>query len=195
MEYENVKRFILKKLETELPSWLYYHNINHTLDVLESAINIAENEKLSPGDLVILKTACLFHDSGMLKTYTGHEEASTEITKEFLPEYNYSHEEIEMINQMIMTTKIPQHAKNLKEKIICDADLDYLGRNDFFMISHQLKQEWLISGFKPTSLIEWYRLQVDFLKNHKYFTKTSEKLRTEGKRDNLNQILELLNHN
>ncbi len=194
MEYESVKTLILSKLEKELPAWLYYHNVNHTLDVLEAAVNIAANENINTTDLLLLKTACLFHDSGMLTTYQGHEEASTEITNEILPEFNYSKREIELINQMILTTKLPQDASHPLEKILCDADLDYLGRNDFFMISHQLRQEWLISRFKPTTLIEWYQLQVEFLQSHTYFTKTSEKLRSEGKQDNLGQILELLNH-
>ncbi len=78
MNYEGVKKFILNKLEKELDPRLTYHSISHTLDVLESAIRLAELEKLSENDVLLLKTACLFHDSGMLVTYRGHEEASIE---------------------------------------------------------------------------------------------------------------------
>lgn len=194
MNYEQAKKFIIKKLDEELPPWLYYHNLSHTLDVLDAAMNIAKEEKVSKPDLLLLKTACLFHDSGMLRSYTGHEEASIEITKEVLPEFDYSQREIDLINQMIITTQLPQDAKHLLEKILCDADLDYLGRDDFFMISHQLRQEWLVSGFKTTNLIEWYQLQVEFLRAHIYFTLSSKNTREAGKMENLNQILALLNH-
>lgn len=194
MNYDRAKDFIIKKLDVELPPWLYYHNLSHTMDVLEAALKIAEEEKVSKPDLILLKTACLFHDAGMLRSYVGHEEASVEIVKEVLPEFDYSRREIDLINQMIITTKLPQDAKHLLEKILCDADLDYLGRDDFFMISHQLRQEWLVSGFKPTNLTEWYQLQVEFLRGHVYFTPSSKNTREQGKTENLNQILDLLNH-
>ena len=76
MNYEGAKNYILRKLERELDPRLTYHSISHTLDVLESAIRLAELEKISEDDLILLKTACLFHDSGMLVTYKGHEDAS-----------------------------------------------------------------------------------------------------------------------
>ena len=85
MNYEGVKKFILNKLERELDPRLTYHSIAHTLDVLESAVRLADLEKLPPKDILLLKTACIFHDSGMLVTYRGHEEASIQICRETLP--------------------------------------------------------------------------------------------------------------
>ena len=42
-----------------------------------------------------------------------------------------------------MATKMPQRPKNLLQQIICDADLDYLGRNDFFILSEKLHKEFI----------------------------------------------------
>ncbi len=188
MDFDGVKKCILTKLEKELKPTLYYHDINHTLDVYHSAERIATHEKVSKHEKILIETAALFHDSGMLRTYTGHEEASCEIAKETLPEYDYKPDEIKCICKMIMTTKLPQSASNQLEMIICDADLDYLGREDFYMISHRLKLEWNLMNINKTTLRAWYELQVRFLENHTYFTKAAIESRNEGKQTNLEQI-------
>ncbi len=192
MDYDGVKAFMLDKLSKELSPNLYYHDINHTLDVLHSAEILMGAEGIDAAEQLIVKTACVLHDAGMLKTYIGHEEASCKLAMEILPAFNYSKQEIERVNQMIMTTKLPQSATDRLEQIICDADLDYLGRNDFFMISHRLKYEWDLHDFKKTTLREWYELQVSFLTNHVYFTKAAIESREVMKQQNLREIMELM---
>ena len=194
MNYEGAKNFILNKLEKELDPRLTYHSVSHTMDVLESAIRLAEMEGLSPADTVLLKTACLFHDSGMLVTYRGHGEASIEICRQILPKFTFNPEETEMVCQMIASTKLPQYATLLPEKILCDADLDYLGRPDFFMISHRLKYEWDVLDIHPTTLQEWYAIQKEFLSAHRYFTKSAIMLRQDFKMENLKQVELMCNH-
>jgi uncharacterized protein len=194
MNYESAKKFILKRLEKELDPRLTYHSIDHTLDVLESAIRLAKTENLQPNELILLKTACIFHDSGMLVTYRGHEDASIKICQETLPLYNYKEHDIVIICRMIRTTILPQCASGHLDKILCDADLDYLGRQDFFMIAHRLKYEWDILNIHPTTLLEWYAIQKEFLSSHKYFTKSAIKLRQSYKMQNLRQIEVMCNH-
>lgn len=192
MNFEGAKIFILRKLKEELKPTLYYHDIDHTLDVYHSTERIVRLEKVSPEESILVKTAALYHDSGMLRTYTGHEEASCNIARETLPRFDFSARQIDLICDMIMTTKLPQSASKKLEMIICDADLDYLGREDFYMISHRLKLEWNLLNVNPTSLKEWYELQVKFLEGHTYFTKSVIASRTEGKQRNLEQIKELI---
>ncbi len=193
MNLTDAKTYIIGKLENESKPELFYHNVAHTMDVYHSCIRIAENEGFGDYECDLLKTAALLHDIGMLKTYNGHEEASVEIAKDILPVYGYTQNEIEIISDMIITTQLPQNAKTYLEQIICDADLDYLGREDFFMISHRLRLEWIMLNIKKTSLKEWYELQVGFLGSHQYYTKTALSTRNFGKMKNLNQIKELLN--
>lgn len=192
MDYAKARDFIIKKLVDELDQDLTYHNIDHTLDVLQAAGNLASLEKLNGHERTMLETAALFHDSGMLKTYIGHEEASVEIVRKHLPGFGYEQDEIETICKMIITTKLPQSAKSHAEKLLCDSDLDYLGREDFFMIAHQLQYEWNILNIRRTTLREWYELQIMFLENHTFFTQSSQKLRNEKKADNLKQVKELV---
>jgi len=192
MNYPKARDFIIEKLSNELAPDLTYHSIDHTLDVLNSARNLAELEKVSEHERLLLETAALYHDSGMLKAYIGHEEASVEIVQEYLPGFGYSQQDIETISGMIITTKLPQSASSFLEKILCDSDLDYLGREDFFMIAHQLQYEWNVLNIRHTTLREWYELQIMFLENHGFFTQSAQRLRNEKKEDNLKQVKELV---
>jgi len=194
MNYKAAEDYILARLRNELDPNLTYHSVSHTLDVLDSAVRLATMEGLSEEELLMLKTACLYHDSGMLRTYRGHEEASADICKETLPGFGYSAMHIEVITNMILTTKLPQCAMSLLDKILCDADLDYLGRPDCFMIAHRLKYEWEVLGINKMSLFDWYQIQKDFLTNHRYFTGSAIKLRQSGKQENLSQVEVILNH-
>ena len=192
MKFTEARDFIIEKLVDELDPDLTYHNIDHTLDVLNAAGNLAELEKISTHDRALLETAALFHDSGMLTTYIGHEEASVDIARKYLPDFDYDKKDIDIISDMIITTKLPQSATTYLEKILCDSDLDYLGREDFFMIAHQLRYEWNILNIRYTTLRDWYELQIMFLENHNFFTPSSRRLRDEKKANNLEQVKELV---
>jgi len=194
MNISKAKEYILHRLKEEANLDFYYHNIQHTLDVWRSAIRLCRMEDISEHDWQLIETASLYHDSGMLDSYANHEEAGVEIVKKSLPQFDYTHEEIESISKMILTTKLPQSAKTLNEMILCDADLDYLGRDDFFMIAQGLRLEWDVLKVKSTTLVEWYKVQIGFMEAHQFFTPSAKLLRDKVKEYNLNLIKELLNH-
>lgn len=179
-QFQQVSKFIFGKLEKELPDYLSYHNRDHTVDVLQAAEDIANSEGIMENDKRLLLTAALFHDSGFLRGRDEHEMESCAIAKSILPGYNYQQEEIEIICGMIRATKIPQSPQNHLEEILCDADLDYLGRDDFFVLSNKLFAELTAEGIIADNN-EWNREQADFMENHRYYTATSIKLRQAKK--------------
>lgn len=187
MELEKVTQAVLKRLKTELSPNLTYHSFEHTKDVLEASLLIANQENLSNYEKDLLSTAVLFHDIGFIYQSQNHEAKSCEIAKETLPHYNYSVEEIEQICGMIMATKIPQVANTKLEKIICDADLDYLGRDDFWEIADNLYKE-LVSFSVVTNEYDWNVIQEKFLGNHNYFTDFSIQNRAPKKLQHINAI-------
>lgn len=190
--FKSIKQPILTRLEKELDPRLGYHNLSHTLDVLEQAEVIAKQEKINDKhDLLLLKTAAVFHDSGFLLVYKNHEEKSCEIALEAVKDI-FSEEDLKKICGMIMATKIPQTPHNLLEKIICDADLDYLGRNDFEPISQNLYKEFMAYKIFPEDII-WDHIQIKFFESHHYFTETSCKKRNEKKLKHLEILKERSN--
>lgn len=179
---------ITHKLKCGLAPYLGYHSIGHTLDVMEQALIIAHKEGMQNAeDVMLLKISALYHDAGFLSTYNGHEEASCALATETLPAYGISDDLILKICGIIRATNVPQEPKNILEEIVCDADLDYLGRNDFFEKGNLLYQEFLVQGIVK-DFEEWDMLQINFLENHRYFTNSSKELRERQKLINLDLI-------
>jgi predicted metal-dependent HD superfamily phosphohydrolase len=187
MQLEQAGNYILNKLRNELPANLYYHNADHAKDVYAAAKRLGEAEGVTGDKLKLLLTAAYYHDSGFLIKAEGHEEESCRIAKEALPGYGYTPDGIDQICGMIMATRLPQSPKNHLEEILADADLDNLGRDDFFDISHKLFRENLFLG-KVEDENEWNLEQIDFIEKHQYFTKTAINLRQAKKDANLGQI-------
>jgi hypothetical protein len=188
MQIEQAREFILDKLNRELPVCFHYHNATHAVDVYTAAKLIAGNEGVSDHETKLLLTAALYHDSGFLIGQKDHEIRSCENARLYLPNFGYSPADIEQICDIIMATKMPQNPHNHLGEIICDADLDYLGRNDFFVLSKRLFSELVITDGLKTEL-EWNKKQVIFFENHHYFTKTAIKLREPVKQEHLKEII------
>jgi hypothetical protein len=75
-----------------------------------------------------------------------------------------------------MATKLPPVPSSLLDKIICDANLDHLGRADFLIQSDRLFQEYLLNK-KIRNKKDWNLMQVELLENHEFYTETARKLR------------------
>ncbi|MDD2278123.1 MAG: adenylate/guanylate cyclase domain-containing protein [Bacteroidales bacterium] len=190
----DLEEFVYEKLEKGLPKELYYHNLKHTVDVYTQVELIGRSEDVGYEDLLLLKTAALLHDAGHLIDYDTHEEMGVRLAREILPEYQYSDKQIDKISELIMSTKLPPQPKNLLEEIMCDADLDYLGRADFIPVSNTLYKELHEHG-KIGTLREWNDMQTKFIAKHSYFTKTARKLRNVNKKSQLDKIKEWLEKN
>ena len=191
IQFTDIQEIILDKLEKELPDNLFYHNVKHTVDVVTEVELIGWGEGCTDEEILLLKTAGLFHDAGHTIAYDNHEFYGTQIAREMLPKYNYTPEQIEMICSIIMATKLPPVPSNLLESIICDSDLDYLGRSDFIPVSNTLYEE-LKAQNKMKSLNDWNKLQVKFISGHQYFTQTARSLREVNKQLQIERIQSLI---
>lgn len=190
-QFTDLQEIVLDRLEKELPKYLYYHNFKHTIDVINQAELIGYGEGVDDESVLLLKTAALFHDAGHIIGYDEHEYNGTQLAREYLPKYRYSQEQIDRICELIMATKLPPNPKSILESIMCDADLDYLGRSDFIPVSNTLYKE-LKEQNKIGTLNDWNKLQVKFLSNHQFFTKTGKNLREVNKQMQIERIKQLI---
>ena len=191
IQFHDLQEHVLDLLEQKLPEGLFYHNLKHTVDVVTEVELIGWAEGISDEEILLLKTAALFHDSGHTLEYDNHEFHGAQIAQKILPKYNYSPEQIEKICEIILSTKIPPKPKNLLEEIICDADLDYLGRTDFIPVSNTLFEELKIRNVIGC-INDWNKAQLKFISNHQYFTKTARKLREVNKQIQIERIRQLI---
>jgi uncharacterized protein len=192
MNLTGAKEFVIGYLKGNLRPAYHYHDLAHTLDVHESVIRIAGLEGVTGSDLPLLETAALFHDIGMTEQYDDHETASVALSRSVLPGFGYTTGEIDQICTLIMATKMPTGPVTRNERILCDADLDYLGRTDFFMRSFQLKVEWELLGVLTCSPEDWLRNEAEFLHNHLFHTVSAQTTRNPGKSENLDYIEKFL---
>ena len=187
-DFEILQELVLTQLDGLSPH-LTYHSKEHTIDVLKHSLRIAASEGIvDPYEVLILKFAALFHDIGFLQTYANHEAKGCELFLEYADMEAFSDTEKADIQSLIMATKLPQSPKNHLEQIICDADLDYLGRDDFFIIGDNLRKEFLHYNIVANNEV-WEKLQLNFLSNHHYFTESSRNLREPVKQQNFAKLL------
>lgn len=188
-----LQQHVTSKLRENLPAHLTYHSLAHTLDVMEQAQKIAVSEGItSPEDLLLLKVAALYHDSGFTISEQDHEALGCEIVRQELPQFGFTAQQIEKTCHLIHATKIPQSPHTLLEKVLCDADLDYLGRDDFQETAGKLYQE-LKHSKKLSSEEEWNMLQLRFLESHRYFTRTARQKREKQKQAHLQALKATVN--
>ncbi|MBQ2075874.1 MAG: HD domain-containing protein, partial [Bacteroidales bacterium] len=191
LNFSLIQEEILEQMQRDLPKNLYYHNLKHTTDAIYRVTDIGTKENVSEEDLLLLRCAALFHDSGFMASYDNNEEIGARLAHQTLAKYKFSREQIEIIKGIINATKVPQNPHNLLEEIMCDADLDYLGRPDFIPISQNLFRELFERG-KIDSIEQWNKMQYKFITEHHYFTETAKRSGEPGKQQVLKELKELI---
>jgi uncharacterized protein len=184
---------VIDTLIEKLAPFLTYHDWKHTEHVIKMAEYIAHQENIPEEDILLIKTAALFHDAGfMTSTGEGHEEESIRLAESKLPEFGYTNPEIEIIAGMIRATSIPQKPKTKLECVLADADLEYLGTDTFRYIGNKLYQEMKHTN-QNLSLEKWNEIQIKFLQSHSYHTLYCIQNRTPEKQKNLELLIEQSN--
>lgn len=187
-EFKTIKLGVLRQLALLHPT-LTYHSPAHTIDVLVQCERIAAAEGLTDvRRLFLLRVAALYHDIGFLNRYAEHEEESCRIFLADAVRHTFSEEEKNDVLHMIMATRLPQQPSTLLERIICDADLDYLGRPDFMIIGDRLRREFISHGIVADD-DGWQALQLRFLHAHQYHTASSQALREPVKQQHLQECM------
>ena len=194
IKYYSVELEVLKMLEEQLPQNLYYHCAEHTREVIHAVEHLALSEGVRDEGLFLLKTAALFHDLGFTKQYEQNESIGVEFATQILPKFGYSDLHINTVAELIFATEVPHKPVNKLQEIICDADLDYLGTDNFEEISKKLKLELMEKG-KIASDRQWDEMQIPFLQNHRYYTETAILTRAPKKQENLERVMARLEAN
>ncbi len=183
----NYKHQISELIKILSPSYpkLPYHNFDHALDVWSVARFYAIYYELTDEKRFIIESGALIHDVVYKVDQNDNEEKSVSFANLWLPKLGYSQAQVQRTSEIVLATKWPTHPKNLLEEIICDADIDNLGRDDFFEKSCRLLKEWQV----PENL-SWYNKQLQLLENNQYYTSIARKMRDEAKRENIKKLKE-----
>lgn len=187
MKHPELRNYIEKHIFPELSPDLYYHSAQHTIDVYQSALRICDYEKTDLKSTDLIASAALLHDIGYIREYLHNEPIACEMSKEILERLGYSEEEHAEICTLILATKVPQKPLSHAAEILCDADLDYLGRDDFESGGQRLFHEFKDHGIVKNEA-EWNLMQIKFLSVHTYFTEFSNLYREPEKQKHLQKL-------
>jgi predicted metal-dependent HD superfamily phosphohydrolase len=187
--YLSLRKYVLNKLKADLPAHLTYHGIDHTLDVLEVCEQYIRRLNLGEEERYLLRIGALVHDMGFLVGPSNHEEVGAAMSSDLMLKLSMNESQIEEVRGLVLATKIPQSPKNELQKIICDADLDYLGRDDYPQISQRLYEEFKFMKVVQTDE-DWKQLQINFLKAHYFHTPFAIAKRAPKKQYWLNKLLD-----
>jgi predicted metal-dependent HD superfamily phosphohydrolase len=189
--YYTLRKIIMERLQNELSKDLHYHGMHHTLDALKTCDLYLRHIKINSHDARLLRLGILFHDIGFTVSNEEHEYKGSIIARDLLTQFGFKTKDIDVIVGLILSTKIPQSPKTLLENMICDIDLDYLGRSDFYEISESLYEELQVTiGLKNKN--DWNKIQVKFLEAHKYHTDFAIKKRQPEKEKRINELKKLI---
>jgi adenylate cyclase len=192
VDFGHMRSDILNRLKSMLPDEVIYHDLGHTLNVEKSAMRLGNLEGLDEDEMILLRTAALYHDSGFIFTYHRNELHGVRLMEQSLPKFGYDEEQIAAIRSMILATSSDVEPQTLLEQILCDADHDYLGRADYFMVVKRLREEMKAFGEDMTEE-EWIVYQLNYLSDHhRFYTETSQNIRERGKQNRIAELKEAL---
>lgn len=180
-DLEGVRRYALDRLTNELSPALTYHCVAHTAaDVVPNALRIGAAEGVSGRDLAVLEAAAWFHDLGFVVRADGHEQIGIGFAAEVLPSLGFADADLDALADAVLATRVPQAPTTRLGAILADADLDVLGRDDFFERNAALRDELAATG-RTFEDAKWFGDQAAFLASHVYFTDTARRSRDAAK--------------
>lgn len=182
------RAYVKKLLKEQLAEGMLYHDYAHTKSVWQFARKIGNKENLGAQDLELLQIAALFHDTGFVKIYAGHEEASVAIATDYLSKNGFEADEISKVVQAILATKMHHVPKNQMEKIIRDADMNHVGSKGYAKRIAGLRSEWVTFCNQTMTDEEWQIDNVQFLENHTYYTESAQAIFQATKLKNLKKM-------
>ncbi len=186
--YKKTEQYVTGLFQDHPRHELYFHNLAHTIEVVDRTKEIAGHYFLSESDMLAVYVAAWFHDTGYLFAEPEtHEEKSVELMEEFMREEANDGQLIDKIRKCIMATRPPRNGSNLLYQIICDADTYHLGTKKFEETNELVWQEYKA---KAPDLDEndFRNKTIDFLSKHEFYTKYCKDLLSKRKKKNMKKL-------
>jgi HD superfamily phosphodiesterase len=171
-------------------SLLPYHDLQHTIKVVEAAKQIAGHYQLNEHDFSVVVVAAWFHDLGYYAADArAHEAKGAELAALFLTERGADNNMIAEVSGCILATQLPQRPSTLLEKIVCDADLFHLGTDDFAERNKLMRKECELATHQQIDKQDWRADTIKLFQSHEYHTDYCRLLLNEKKQQNLDKLI------
>ncbi len=162
-----------------------FHDLEHTLAVTRTALEIGRAHRLGEADLWALELAALFHDTGYARAYAGHELQSVRLATAFLRGKGVPDGQVRRIGSLIAATRMGERPRTLLHRILRDADSAKAGQADFEEHGARLKQELEAVTGRSIKRSTWANENLAYLEAHRFHTAYAERRFGAQKRMNL----------
>lgn len=187
---EKAENFVVNLLNEQLDKKFVYHGISHTFRVVEKATELAEESNLEEEQKEQLIIAAWFHDTGFTIAPKKHEEESVKIARKFLKDNAVAATYINVVDELILATKMDVEPRTLLQQLLKDADCSHLGSKNYTEFSQLLHKEieWVEDKKIPEA--NWLQKNIDFLtKYHRFYSGIAVKKWEKQKSKNLAQLI------
>jgi class 3 adenylate cyclase/predicted metal-dependent HD superfamily phosphohydrolase len=188
VDFDHMRKDILNRLKSLLPAEIVYHDLSHTLNVEKAVVRYAKLEGIAEEEITLLQTAALYHDVGFIFCYDANESFAIKLATSNLPRFGYNKQQIAIVCKMIAATQINTQPTTQLEKLMVDADHDYLGRADYYIIASRLRKELAHFG-REMDDETWIEFQLKYLSTiHRYHTETATNIRLQSKKTRIHEL-------
>lgn len=168
---QNAEHYVSTLLKEKLPSAFVYHNLNHTVGVVQAITKIAKYQQVPNEDTEKLLIAAWFHDTGYIYGTENHEMASVQIVSDFLKTQDCDEEFIKSVADLIRSTVFLHQPQNELEQIISDADYFHFSSDNYLTICEFLREEWENVCSRRFTDLEWAKENLIMLsQKHEFYT-------------------------
>ena len=186
---ESVEEYIRKFFEQHISDKYAYHNLQHTINVVNAVKEICVLEEVTKEAIELLEIAAWFHDTGYDQGAEGHEQRGATYATEFLKANDYPLAAITTIQNCILATKYPQVPQTLFEKILCDADLSHLGKDIYWTRCGKVREELVLVKELVMNEQDWIDFELEFMQNHQFQTTVGQALYEKNKQKHIKQLV------
>jgi len=172
-----------------VPAWMRFHDLEHTLSVARTALEIGRASGLGAKDLRLLELAALFHDTGYASAYKGHEEVSAKLASVYLLRHGMDKVSAAQVSSLILATRMGQKPVGLMQRVLRDADSAKAGQADFFEKSERLRLELEHALGKRIGQTAWRLENRSYMEAHRFHTAYARRRFGKQKRINMDLLV------
>jgi len=184
LKLQDVEEYVFNKLENELPENLYFHNIKHAMNVSSTVELIGRAENLNDEEMLIIRTAAVFLNSGFLTDYRRHEDYRCEFASDILPLFKYSESITLKVCHLLGVSFDKMKPASKLEKIMFDSYYDFLGKVDLQGAALALFREQNEYGIAENKK-QWIENFISLVEKYEFYTLTASKMRAVSKEEQM----------
>jgi len=185
--------YVEEYMKAHLPENIVFHNYNRTSKIARICDTLSIQSDLNGNEKILLHLAALFIDIGFCDDPKKSAAASARHARNYFMQKGLDVGTIKIITESIEAIGYPQQPVSLVAQYLCDADMYYLGSNNYPLDTELLRKEISLVDKVNFSDLDWIKRQLQVLENHTYFTAEARKLFKKRKRNNILLLQNQLN--